>query len=611
MKSLPIIAGVLLASAAIAIGVEPQTMRTEIVGGKGLVKVQHAPFGKLAEASVPNLQPFDSKPLGKRSVPYLRPKRIGPSPAFEFVFFARTRPVRIRVVALHDGKTVESKWEETLKTLFEAFDRDHDGRLNRCEAELIFSKNELQTMFGGRPGHRALSGGTMPTLELLDRDGDGSVSFDEVASYYDGVTSALGRSIDAGRPMAQERGQDQLTSQLFARLDTNRDQQLSEDEFKNAEALLLALDADEDDCVSAFEITSNPVKIEIPAPPPAAKSETVPIDGAPDILSIHGALPDSAVSTLLKRYCRKGASDLSRAEIGFSQAMFDKLDTDRNGRLDAGELEAWRTGPADFSVELNSVPQAELCTATRLPNPGDLHGIDILQTTPDRMVVRIGAQTIDIGVRASTGSVAQDFLQALEVFPAGKEFILEKDLIGPQAQLLRVIFEPADWNGDGKLTRVELKRYFQLQSLVSQQPFDLVHRVRIPDLFSLIDRNDDGKLSVKELRNAYARLIPMEPSGGKQITRAVLQRSVLLRLGHGNDGAGDPNFFADGDGNDATRPGPKPIWFHKMDRNGDGDLSRGEFLGSKASFDAIDANHDGLITLEEAKAYDRRTRNVK
>lgn len=609
MKSSPIIAGLLLASAAAA--VEPPKIRSEIVGGTGFVKVEHTPFGKLAETSVPNLQPFDSKPLGKRSVPYLRPKKMGLSPAFEFVFFASTRPVRIRVVALHDGKTVESKWEETLKILFAAFDRDHDGRLNRCEADLVFSKDELQAMFNGRPGYRALSGGVVPTLELLDRDGDGSVSFDEIAGFYDGVTPALGRSTDAGRPLIQERGPDQLTTQLFARLDTDRDQQLSEDEFKNAEALLLALDADEDDCVSTFEITSNPVAIKAPAPPPGDKLEDGPIDGAPESLSAHGALPESAVPTLLKRYCRKGASDLGRAEIGFSQATFDKLDTDRNGRLDAKELEAWRTGPADFSVQLNSVPHAELCTAKRLPNPGDLHGIDILQTTPDRIVVRIGAQTIDIGVRPSTGSVALEFVQALEVFPAGKAFIREKDLIGPQAQLLRVIFEPADWNGDGKLTRTELKRYFQLQSLVSQQPFDLVHRVRVPDLFSLIDLNDDGKLGVKELRNAYARLIPMVPGGGKQITRTVLQRSVVLRSGHGNDGAGDPNSFADNDGNDVALAEPKPIWFHKMDRNGDGDISRNEFVGPKVSFDALDANHDGLVTLEEAEAYDRRTRKVK
>jgi len=46
-----------------------------------------------------------------------------------------------------------------------------------------------------------------------------------------------------------------------------------------------------------------------------------------------------------------------------------------------------------------------------------------------------------------------------------------------------------------------------------------------------------------------------------------------------------------------------------MDRNGDGDVSPTEWLGSKEDFDAIDTDKDGLISLEEAEAYDARARN--
>ncbi len=55
-------------------------------------------------------------------------------------------------------------------------------------------------------------------------------------------------------------------------------------------------------------------------------------------------------------------------------------------------------------------------------------------------------------------------------------------------------------------------------------------------------------------------------------------------------------------------PQKGPLWFRKMDRNGDGDVSRGEFLGTKAEFDAIDTDHDGLISLEEAEAFDKKMR---
>ena len=36
-----------------------------------------------------------------------------------------------------------------------------------------------------------------------------------------------------------------------------------------------------------------------------------------------------------------------------------------------------------------------------------------------------------------------------------------------------------------------------------------------------------------------------------------------------------------------------------MDANGDGEISPREFLGTKSQFDAMDANGDGLLDVEE------------
>ena len=53
-----------------------------------------------------------------------------------------------------------------------------------------------------------------------------------------------------------------------------------------------------------------------------------------------------------------------------------------------------------------------------------------------------------------------------------------------------------------------------------------------------------------------------------------------------------------------------PLWFRKMDRNGDGDVSLREFLGTKEQFDRIDIDHDGMISVEEAEVYDALTRET-
>ena len=616
MKTLSLAASLLLGSLAAAlpaISAEPPQAKAELIAGTGLVHSKYAsPFGYRAETTLPALAPFNTPSLAKRSEPFVRSKRDNRDEPFEIVFFARTRPVRIRIAARHDGLSPLDKWEETLKLLHKAFDRDGDGRLDKREAELIYTKNEVKTMFQGGVGYRAQSGGTMPTLEALDRDTDGSVSFEEFAYYYDELTGELARAKEAPN-YAQT--QDLLTPEIFARLDANDDQRLSEEELKAAEKLLIALDGDEDECVSALEITSNPVKNKIPVLNTGGagmgmmeRPGTKLASTSTGIQSFHGPLPGSVVQNLVKRYDNDGDFELSRIEIGFPKELFDKLDADTDGQLDAKELDAWRTGSPDLSVEVNTAVKAAKCTAKLVIEPkGD---VTAKQTTPDRVIVSVQGQTLDIGASAN---IAQQPNQLADLFPAGKDVLLEKDLVGPQFQLLRVLFEPADFDGDGKLTRAEFNKYFELQQMVTRNALGLIHQTRVPNLFALLDSNNDGKLSVKELRSAYERLIPLEPTGGRLVTRALLQPSAIIRLGHWIYGSYDPNLLQQqspnmGYGAQPAVPTVGPIWFRKMDRNADGDVSKTEFVGPKDSFDAIDGNKDGLITLAEAEAFDKTLR---
>lgn len=578
-------------------------------------KPEFAPRG--ADSGVPGVQSYFLPAAGPKFVPFKRTGKPVIPDTLQLVFLARTQPVRVELKVTGTGSTLAERWEANLKALFTAFDRDGDGYLNRHEAERIFSKSEFRQIIQGGYGFRGQ--GSPPTVEALDRDGDGRVSFEEMADYYEGEVAALLKARINAIPNYNEQV-DRLTPELFARFDTNNDGKLSEAELKDAERMILALDGDEDECVSAAEILANPVRKLVasagatgampamPAMPgmtgPSGASATVPTDFQAHV----GPLPGALVQQVIKKYDKNGDFLLTREEIGFDQATFDRLDANKDGKLSAAELDAWRTGPPDLMMTFALGTESADARLTVTPEKGP-PAVSVA-ADGNRAILLVGTQTVDLAPYAIPASARQQIQNPYAyVFPTGKDFVTEADLTGPQNQFLRVVFEPADFDGDGRLTKAEFDRYFAIQRATGELGISLGHSTRMPNLFQLLDQNGDGKLSVRELRTAYKRIAPLEPSGGKEITKAILQPSVVVRVGPSLTAAFDQSLYNVG-GNPvaAAVPSKGPLWFRKMDRNGDGDVSRAEFLGTKAEFDAIDTDGDGLITLAEAEAFDKKVR---
>ena len=576
------------------------------------------PFTARADAFVPGTRPHYLHQAALHAPPFKRAEADKVQDTFEILFFARTRPVRIRVVAKVAGKTLDERFEGHMKELFAAADRDGSGSLNRYETELIYSKTEFRSMLTGGYAFRGQTG-ALPTLDVVDRDDDGRVSFEEFAEYY---TPEIGKLTQTRPSYARGSQNDQYTPELFARLDKDKDGKLTQDELKEAEKILIALDSDEDETVSGTELLATALR-------PGRFGAQVGGDGMMgdgmqggrgpnrqqnEDVQVHlGPLPGTAVQQVIKRFDANGDYDLSNAEIGFAKADFARLDANKDGKLGATELDAWRTGDPDAVVTLTAGDtQAECKAEAKVLGGGN--GVSIpKQTAGDRAVLRLDKQSIDLAA-----APAPDYVRAQQnpyayLFPADKKVLTEKDLVGPQFQFLRVAFDPADFDGDGKLTRDEFDRYFELQQKTGRLGLTLTHAVQVPNLFQLLDGNGDGRLGVKELRTSYDRLLPLEPSDGKEITKGVMQPSVVVRLGNTLYGAADTAIYNAGGGGVNPYGQPKvptagPVWFRKMDRNADGDVSKGEFLGGKDDFDTLDANADGLITLQEAQAFEEKAR---
>ena len=473
-------------------------------------------------------------------------------------------------------------------------------------------------MLDGGYGMRNGSG-SLASIELLDRDGTRTVNYEEFAEYYlaDSNKTLKTRAALPGNANNQVA----LTTALFDRLDKDKSKRLSKEELNRAEPILVALDADEDETVSPAEVTAGLIAprelggqvgggmMGMDGMGGRGLGEPVQTD-----LQVHtGTLPGNVVQQAIAKYDRNGDYEFAANEVDFGEATFKKLDASGDGKLDAKELEVWRTGEADLVVTLASGKSIDDCKCEIAFGKGCRHSLVLPDAkSKDRLVARIGKQTMDFAALPLPNPSQLAANPYVGNFPANKKEVTEKDLAGPQFQALRILFDVADFDGNGKLTKKEFDRFFALQGSIMRLGLTVSHITRVPSLFQLIDANTDGRLSVKELRMAYDRLQPLEPSGAAEVSKGILQPSATVRLGFTLSAGLDSNAVAP-----PVQPGGYaaekyaelgPIWFGRMDRNSDGELSLLEFPGSRADFAKVDADGDGVITLAEAEAYDRSAR---
>jgi Ca2+-binding EF-hand superfamily protein len=529
----------------------------------------------------------------------------------DVVFLGDKQPLLLRLHLMIDGKPFQAvhraALEGYLAALFTHLDGNGDGVLSEEEARRMPAPFK-------QPGDVTVASINVAfNYRVVDADGDGRISRAELAAYH---REFSGGSVQL-QPPQRTTVPPQVSDALFARLDTDKDGKLSKSELEAAAASLFQLDVDRDELLTPQELLPSlfaPALAGV-APPPAMAAGNRAASVPPlFVLSTDEDRAGLAVA-LLTRYGQGKNSKLSRERLGLSAEAFERLDANKDGALDAAELERFADRPADAEFLVRSGAPTQGQQPLEVVQPDGKSGTPGLAVRPSgdgSLILALAGMQVEFRVNAGRPAqlpgTRQSYLDRFLAADAGKKGHLTlKD--AQKSGFFPNLFALLDHDGDGKLTERELSVYLdEVQErqarLIAATPALMISE-RGQGLFELLDRDRDGRLSLRELREAPRLLARLGREAEGKLSREDLPAVYQLAVG-----LGQASFSRAGAVAFTSREAPMLtldwaradlLWFSRMDRNRDGDISPREFLGTAEDFRRLDADGDGLISREEAE----------
>jgi len=384
-------------------------------------------------------------------------------------------------------------------------------------------------------------------VEQYDLNEDGRVQSEEAAAW-------LGRdSGRAARAFALRSNRSYLpdpraTSRIWRLLDGDNDGALATAEIQGAADVLFSLDADDDQIVTSAELASLREELS------AADGQRTP---AANRNSSHYAAihlePQADVARLeyLLNDMYAPRQDLSAKSFPEYTRLAEQLDANSDNWLERDELAEMLKAPAYVELTVAFAPAAPGTSGVTVQV--DRHAPELSVATSgsaDRLVIQSGGTRLVVA--------AQD----LPAPPAG-----------PQPGM-----QPAD--------RTQLRA--------------MVHD-RCDALFEELDADADGRLGTREIASSPARLLELDGDHNGQLSADEFPRFMVVAFLRG-ESPGEQSFYVPARTASSPAGVKAAAWFQHADYNGDGYLSRREFLGSGEQFGVLDGDGDGFIDAREAAA---------
>ncbi len=538
-----------------------------------------------------------------------------PGDAQYAVFMGDNGVIVLKLDVQIGGKSPRGSYERYVDDLMKSLDQNQDGivTLEEAKGKYLTARDALQAQL--IPQSQAVSADSSPDVSPAD----GKISRQEFLSYFKriGLQPFLMQfqpnqnQAQAGNRQNRQPAANTAEVPLFARLDTNGDGKLSAAELTGALLTLRKLDLDDDETISLAEL--NPINNQF------AIQQQQQQNGArtPSTSPFLGPGSDESLQKQIRRLIDKydsidpvksgveGAKvrnqKLSQKELGLTATEFSRFDGDGDGQLDFDELRQFLTSPdATVTVSVN-VESTDPLSAKSVREEIQ----EKLKTTPDGSAnINLGTTQLSV-VRGASYDVgtAETFMKPqFMAADADANGYLEKSE-AERAFLYGATFENLDADKNGKVFLNELIAYFQVRFDAARSRTVLSINEQGRTLFEILDTDRDRRLSFRELQAAADKLSLWDKDGDGLLSESEVPLQYRLTIARGNLPALGGNLLIDAGMVQAGTPAERtsgPLWFRKMDKNRDGEVSRREFLGETATFEQLDRNHDGFIDLTEA-----------
>ncbi len=496
------------------------------------------------------------------------------------VYLGPGGPVRIRVDGRIGGRPVDAVWSEAVEALFTFADRNGDGVLEGPELTPFLATRRDQEL-----ELRVAGAALFAPVRLDIRGKDAKVSRAQFAqALRDAGQAPISMTVASAQPQSAR-----LSAVLFRRLDRDGDGRLNAEELNDTRDRLALYDVDEDECISAGELlgraadAANPVNVLQRAPVPQSA------ESAGDLLLLDGDAKAAAKQLLATRGTgRTQAVRLKDLQHGSTLAAFDK---NGDGTLDASELEAWLREPPKADYVFDVYTQVDGKGVTDIPHStSKLASLDYEFDLNPFGLAGVQART---AWKSRAGQLQQQLTGVAD--PKGE---IPREKLPSQPEL-QALFDFADRNADSRLESAELSAALQILGRLAGCRIIIAVTDKGNGLFELLDGTGDGKLTPRELHQAWDILKPFADNKGRVDPSRLPRRFVVA-----NDAATIPavvSFPLPAPVSAAAKLTVVPEWFSRMDRNGDGEISLREFLGPVELFKKLDHNADGLIDGQETR----------